>query len=77
MVVVLVAVLIVCCVNCRRCVVFSVEEGYFVEVPSCRGSSQWIIGHVDNSSGLGEKDNNTEEVEREGEEVLSVACSKG
>ena len=56
-----------------------VEEGYSVEVPSRRGSSQWIIGYVDNRSGFGEEDdNNTGEVEeRDGEEVLSVACSKG
>ena len=35
-------------------------------------------GHVDNRSGFGEEDdNNTREVEeRDGAEVLSVACSK-
>ena len=55
------------------------EEGYSVEVPSCRGSSQWIIGYVDDRSGFGEEDDNhTGEVEeRDGEEVLSVACSRG
>ena len=55
-----------------------VEEGYSVEVPSCRGSSQCIILYVDNKSGFGEEDdNNTGEVEeRDGEEVLSVVCSK-
>ena len=53
--------------------------GYSVEVPSCREFLQWIIGYVDNRSGFGEEDdNNTGEVEeRDGEEVLSVACSKG
>ena len=56
-----------------------VEEGYSVEAPSCRGSSQWINRHVDNKSGFGgEDDNNTGEVEeRDGEEVLNVTCSKG
>ena len=56
----------------------AVEEAYSVEVPSGRGSSQWIIGCADNRSGFGEEDdNNTGEVEeRDGEEVLSVACSK-
>ena len=55
------------------------EEWYSVEVPSCRGSSQWIIGYVDNRSGLGEEDdNNTGEVEvRDGEDVLNIACSDG
>ena len=53
------------------------EEAYSVDVPSCRGSSQWIIGFVDNHSGFGENNNNTGEVEeRGGEEVLRVACSK-
>ena len=58
---------------------FRCGGGYSVEVPSCRGPSQWIIGYVDNRSGFGEEDdNNSEEVEkRDGEEVLSVACSKG
>ena len=48
--------------------------GYSVDVPSCSGSSQWIIGYVDNGSGFGEEDdNNTGEVEeRDGEEVFSV-----
>ena len=51
-----------------------VEEEY-----SVGGSSQWIIGYVDNSSGFGEEDDNNkgEVEEREGEKVLSVACSKG
>ena len=42
------------------------------------GPPQWIIGYVDNRSGFGEEDdNNTREVEeRDGEEVLSVACSE-
>ena len=55
------------------------EEGYSVEVPSCRGSSQRIVGYVDNRSGFGEEDDsNAREVEeRDGEEVLSVACNKG
>ena len=50
------------------------EEWKSVEVPSCRGSSQWTIGHVDNKSGFGEEDdNNTREVvERELVMVFSV-----
>ena len=53
--------------------------GYAVEVPSCSGSPQWTNGYVDNRSGCRkEDDNNTGEVEeRDCEEVLSVACSKG
>ena len=54
--------------------IFHVEEEHSVEVLSCRGSSQWINGNVDYRSRS--DDNNTGEVEeREGEEVLSVACS--
>ena len=55
------------------------EEWYSAEVPSCRGSSQWIIGYVDNRSGFEEEDdiNTREAEERDGEEVISVACSKG
>ena len=50
------------------------EDGY-----SAGGSSQWIIGYVDNRSGFGDEDDNNkgEAEEREGEKVLSVACSKG
>ena len=49
-------------------------EWNFVEVPSCRGSSQWIIGCVDKKSGFGEEDaSNTGEVgERELVLVFSV-----
>ena len=45
----------------------TVEEWNSVEVPSCRGSSQWINGCVNNRSGFGEEDDsNTGEVgERE------------
>ena len=52
---------------------------YSVEVPSCRGSSQWIHRCVDKKPGVGEVDeNNTGGVEeRDCEEVLSVACSRG
>ena len=59
--------------------IFYVEEWNSVEVPSCCGSSQWLIGYVDTRSGFGEEDDsNTGEVEeREGEELLSVTCSKG
>ena len=43
---------------------YPVEEWNSVEVPSCRGSSQWIIGYVDNRSGFGEGDDSyTGEVE--------------
>ena len=50
------------------------EEWNSVEVPSCRGSSQWISGYVDNVSGFREEDdNNTGEVcERELVLVFSV-----
>ena len=42
------------------------REWNSVEVPSRRGSSQWINGCVDNRSGFGEDDSNTREVsERE------------
>ena len=53
-------------------------EWYSVEVPSCRGSSQWKSGCVDNRSGFGEEDDsNTGEVEEiVGEGKPSVACSK-
>ena len=43
----------------RQCDEF-VEEWNSVEVPSCRGSSQWINGCVDNKSGFGEEDDNNE-----------------
>ena len=51
-----------------------VEEGNFVEVLSCRGSSQWINGYVNNRSGLGEEDDSKtgEVVERELVLVFSV-----
>ena len=51
-----------------------VEEWNSVEVPSRRGSSQWINGCVDNRSGFEEEeDNNTGEVgERELVLVFSV-----
>ena len=35
-----------------------VKEGCSVEVPSCRGSSQWINGYVDNRSWFEEEDDN-------------------
>ena len=43
------------------------EEWNSAEVPSCRGSSQWINEYVDNRSGFGEEnDGNTGDVgERE------------
>ena len=49
-----------------------VEEVYSVEMLSCRG-------YVDNKSGFGEEDDNNTGVpaERDDEEMLSVACSKG
>ena len=42
----------------------------FVQVPSCRGSSQWIIGHVDNRSGFGEEDDSNTGKAEEREPVL-------
>ena len=49
------------------------EERNSVEVPSCRGSSQWINGCVDNRSGFGEEDDgNTGEV---GERELVLVSS--
>ena len=49
------------------CELLTVEEWNSAEVPSCRGSSTWKNGYVDNKSGFGEEDDsNTEEVgERE------------
>ena len=42
------------------------EEWNSAEVPSCRGSSQWIHGCVDITSGFGEEDDsNTGEVHEE------------
>ena len=50
----------------------NVEEWNSVEVSSCRGSSQWINGCVDNRSGFGEEDDsNTREVE--GRELVLVS----
>ena len=45
-----------------------------MEIPSRRGSSQWISGRVDNESGFGEEDDsNTRDVgERELVLVFSV-----
>ena len=50
------------------------EEWNSVEIPSCRGSSQWISGYVDNKSGFGEEDDSTtgEVGERELVLVFSV-----
>ena len=54
------------------------EEWNSAEVPSCRGSSQWINGYADNRSGFGEEDDiNTADIgERERESLCwcSLCC---
>ena len=53
-----------------------VEEWNCVEVPSCRGSSQWINGCVDNRSGFGEEDDsNTGEVGEKERTCAGVHCA--
>ena len=47
------------------------EEWNSEEVPSCRGSSQWIFRHLDNRSGFGEEDDSNT-VEVEGRELVLV-----
>ena len=58
----------------QRRVQLDVEDSNSVEVPSRRGSSEWINGCVENRSGFGEEDDsNTGEVgERELVLVFSV-----
>ena len=52
------------------------EEWNSVEVPSCCGSSQWIIGCVYNRSGFREEDDsNTGEVEERERELVLVQCA--
>ena len=54
----------------------SVEEWYSVEVPSCRGSSQWISGHVDNRSGVGEEDDKQHRERWKKEKVRKCSVSR-
>ena len=50
-----------------------VRGWYSVEVPSCRGSFQWVHGCADNRSGVGEVDDcNTGEVDKR--ELVLVFC---
>ena len=49
------------------------EEWNSAETPSCRGSSQWFDGYVENMSGFGdEDDNNTRDVDERELVVFSV-----
>ena len=58
----------------QRCE-FHVEEWDSVGVPSCRGSSQWTNGCVDNKSGFGEEDDsNTGEVSERELVLVFVSC---